>query len=42
MYLLLNGVLVVVVDDADRRAWPGAVFGERAVLEEARTAYAVP
>jgi len=34
MYLLLNGVLVVEVDDAKiAELGPGAVFGERAVLE---------
>ncbi|HEY0520159.1 MAG TPA: cyclic nucleotide-binding domain-containing protein [Ilumatobacteraceae bacterium] len=39
IYLLLNGVLVVEVDD-DKLAelGPGAVFGERARLEGARTA----
>jgi CRP-like cAMP-binding protein len=35
MYLLLNGVLVVEVDgDKVAELGPGAVFGERAVLED--------
>ena len=39
IYLLLNGVLVVEVDDEKiAELGPGAVFGERASLEGTRTA----
>ena len=39
IYLLLNGVLVVEVDDEKiAELGPGAVFGERAALEGSRTA----
>jgi CRP-like cAMP-binding protein len=39
IYLLLNGVIVVEVDDEKiAELGPGAVFGERAALEGTRTA----